>query len=90
MKLKKGFVLRDVCGDMVLVGEGLGVVDFGHLLSFNETAAWLWMEAEKKGEFTCDSLAEALYNEYNVEPEVAKRDVEKIVEKWKELKLIEL
>ena len=29
MKQKNGFVLRDVCGDKVIVGEGLGAVDFG-------------------------------------------------------------
>ena len=29
MKIKKGFVLREVCGEHVIVGEGLGAVNFG-------------------------------------------------------------
>ena len=41
MKKKEGLVLREVCGMKVIVGEGLGAVDFGSLLSVNETAAWL-------------------------------------------------
>ena len=42
MKQKEGFVLRTVCGEHVIVGEGLGTIDFGKLISLNETAAWLW------------------------------------------------
>ena len=36
MKIKKGFVLREVCGEHVIVGEGLGAVNFGKLLALNE------------------------------------------------------
>ena len=42
MKQKEGFVLRTVCGEHVIVGEGLGTIDFGKLISLNETAAWIW------------------------------------------------
>ena len=36
MKQKKGFVLRTVCGENVIVGEGLETVNFGKLISLNE------------------------------------------------------
>ena len=29
MKLKDGFVLRDVCGEKVIMGEGVGALDSG-------------------------------------------------------------
>ena len=32
MKIKKGFVLRNVCGEQVIMGEGLDAIDFGRLL----------------------------------------------------------
>jgi hypothetical protein len=89
MKLKKGFVLRDVCGDKVIVGEGLEEIDFGRLLSLNEVAAWLWEEATKLSEFTIQSLAEALCNEYNVSSELATKDVTNIVKKWQEMNMVE-
>jgi len=38
MRIKKGFVLREVCGERVIVGEGLGAINFGKLLALNETA----------------------------------------------------
>lgn len=89
MKQKKGFILRDVCGDKVIVAEGLEVLDFGQLLSLNETAAWLWEEASRQGDFTVDSLTSALCEEYNVEKELATKDVTAILTKWKDLGLTE-
>ena len=47
MKIKKGFVLRNVCGEQVIMGEGLDAIDFGRLLCLNETAAWLWNQAKE-------------------------------------------
>ena len=35
MRIKEGFVLREVCGERVIVGEGLGAINFGKLLSLN-------------------------------------------------------
>ena len=83
MKQKKGFVLRQVCGEQVIVGEGIEQIDFNKIITLNDTAAFLWKEAGK-GEFTVASLAEALVKEYDVEPERALRDVENVVAKWLE------
>ena len=89
MKIKKGFVLRDVCGEQVIMGEGIGALDFGRLLCLNETAAWLWKLAEQQGEFTVDSLAEALCGEYDVSAEQAKADVAAIVAEWQKVNVLE-
>ena len=88
MKIKEGFVLREVCGENVIVGEGLGTIDFGKLISLNETAAWLWKEALREGEFTIDSLAEALCGEYEVTPDQARKDVEQMTSKWLQLGIV--
>ena len=50
MKIKKGFVLRQVCGENVIVGEGLDAINFGRMLCLNETAAWLWQKAQESGD----------------------------------------
>ncbi|MCQ2101020.1 PqqD family protein [Fibrobacter sp. UWH1] len=88
MKIKNGFVLRDVCGEKVIMGEGLGALDFGRLLCLNDTAAFLWNEASQ-GEFTVDSLAEKLCQEYEVSEAQAKADVSAIVAQWQEVKVVE-
>jgi len=89
MKQKEGFVLRQVCGENVIVGEGLGTIDFGKLISLNETAAWLWKKAGKMGDFDIGSLTDALCEEYEVSKEKAYKDVQKMVNQWQELKIVE-
>jgi len=89
MKIKKGFVLREVCGEQVIMGEGLGALDFGKLLCLNETAAWLWNRAVDAGEFTVDGLAETLCGEYDVSPEQARADVAAIVAEWQKVGVVE-
>lgn len=89
MKQKEGFVLREVCGEKVIVGEGLAAVDFGKLISLNETAAWLWEKAASLGDFTTKQLADALCEAYDVEKKRALDDVEKLLTTWKESGLIE-
>lgn len=88
MKQKKGFVMREVCGDKVIVGEGIEQLNYNKLITLNDTAAFLWEEASK-GDFTAESLAEALGKEYEVETERALRDVKAIIAKWLEVGLIE-
>lgn len=89
MKQKKGLVLRNVCGENVIIGEGLEAIDFGRLLCLNETAAWLWQKASEMGDFTIDMLADALCEEYDVTKEQALEDVTTIVAKWQETHIVE-
>jgi hypothetical protein len=84
MKIKEGFVLRQVCGEWVVVGEGLSAINFNRLLSLNDTAAWLWQQAMEQGDFTVDSLADRLSEEYDVTTEDARRDVAELVGKWQQ------
>ena len=90
MKLKKGFVLRQVCGENVVVGEGLDAINFGKLLSLNETAAWLWQQAIDMGDFTVEALSVRLCENYDVAEEQAKADVEAIIKQWDELHLLDM
>jgi len=89
MRLKKGFVLREVCGENVIMGEGLGAINFGKLLALNETAAWLWQQAQAMGDFTIESLAEKLCEEYEVEADKAKADVAEMIAEWQQVDVVE-
>ncbi len=89
MRIKDGFALRDVCGETVIVGEGLGAVDFGKLLVLNDTAAWLWKEAKSQGDFTPQSLAQRLCEEYEVPTDIANADVAEILSKWQDINVIQ-
>jgi hypothetical protein len=89
MKIKNGFVLRQVCGDDVIVGEGLGAINFGKLLALNDSASWLWKQAQEQGDFTVDSLVEKLLEEYDVEADEARKDVVEILTEWQNIGVVE-
>lgn len=89
MRLKNGFVLREVNGKQVIMGEGLAALDFGRLVCLNDSAEWLWREAKRMGDFTVDSLAQRLFEEYEVTAEVAHQDVSEIVSEWQQMGMTE-
>jgi hypothetical protein len=89
MRIKNGFVLRQVCGEHVIMGEGLGAVNFGKLLALNETAAWLWKQAQDMGDFTAEALAERLSEEYEVTADEAKADVTEMIAEWQKVSVVE-
>ncbi len=89
MRIKKGFVLREVCGERVIIGEGLGAINFKKMLALNESAGWLWKQAQEMGEFTVESLAGKLCEEYEVEADEAKADVADIIASWRSVNVIE-
>ena len=81
MKIKDGFTLRQICGEYIVVGEGLAQVNFNKLLTLNETAAFLWKEIAGK-EFSKEDLVNLLLDNYEVSAEVASKDVDKLLETW--------
>ena len=89
MRIKKGFVLREVCGENVIIGEGLGAINFGKMLALNETAAWLWKQAQEKRDYSIEDLSSNLCEAYEVSPEAAKTDVTEIVTQWQNVDVIE-
>ena len=88
MKIKEGFTLRTMCGEHIVVGEGLSQVNFNKIISLNESAAWLWEQLQGK-EFSEETLAELLLEKYDVSQEVAQADSAKLLAQWKEQGIVE-
>lgn len=89
MKIKEGFVLRTICGQNVVSGEGTDNVNFSKLVSLNDTAAYLFKAAREMDDFTPETLADLLLSEYEVEKEVALKDAAALCDQWKEIGLID-
>ena len=88
MKAKKGFKLRDVCGEKIIVAEGIDNIDFSRIISMNESSAYLWKNIQEKT-FTTDGLVKLLLDEYEVDEATARADVDQLVQKWLEAGIIE-
>lgn len=89
MKTKKGFHLRQVCGENIMVAEGMENIDFSNIISMNESAAYLWKQVEAMPDFTADTLATLLTEEYEVDEGTALRDAQTLVNQWQEAGIIE-
>jgi len=88
MKLLDGLVLRPLCGEHIVTGEGLSRVDFSKVISLNATAAYLWEQIQGK-EFTADDLVALLTGRYEVGEERARADVDNLLASWRDAGLIE-
>lgn len=88
MKTKNGFVLRNVCGENIIVAEGMENIDFTKIISMNESSAFLWKNVEGK-DFSNETLRDLLVEEYEVDADTALKDAEGIARKWAEAGIIE-
>jgi len=90
MKAKKGFNLREVCGEQIIVAEGKENIDFSNIISMNESSAYLWKKVQQMESFTADDLAQLLTEQYEVEYEVALKDATTLAGQWVEAGIVEL
>ena len=72
MKLKDGFMLKEVAGSYIVIP--VGQIDFTAMITLNETGAFLW---ELLGE-ECDiaHLCSRMTAEYDIDEATAMRDIE--------------
>lgn len=88
MKTKEGFILREMCGENIITGEGLEHINFNKLISLNSTAAFLWNAVVGK-EFTVESMAQLLVDEYGIDMELALKDSAALSQSWIEAGITE-
>lgn len=78
MKIKKGFILRVVGGENVVVPVGELSKTFHGMINLNETGAFLWRYFSE--EHTAQEAVDALCAEYEAPREQVETDVNRFVE----------
>jgi hypothetical protein len=89
MKINEGFEVRSVCGEYMMVAMGEKNIDFSHVIAFNETSVFIWNQM-LAGKDTIDDVAKAVTEEYEVDFETARKDVETLVKQLAEYGVVEL
>lgn len=74
MKIKEGFVLREVAGNFVVLPVGQASVNLNGMLSLSESGVLLWRELEKGSDR--DALCDLLLEKYDVSRDEALSDVD--------------
>ena len=79
MKIKEGFILREVAGDVVVLPSG--DLEINAMITLNETAAFLWKAMEQ--EITREELIQASVKAYSVDEKTAAEAIDGFVEQLK-------
>ena len=79
MKIKEGFVLKNIADVTVVVPAGEVSLDFNGMVTLNDTGAFLWELL--KEERTEDELLSAMLKEYDVDEATARKGIERFVAK---------
>lgn len=87
MKIKKGFMLRNVGGKHIVVAVGEASKSFNGLIKLNDTACFLWEKLIKGSDK--DKLAKALTKEYEVDIKTAGESVDEFIKTLKEAELLD-
>lgn len=74
MRIKSGYMLNKLGNQFVVVAVGDRSKEFQGMIKLNESASFLWKQLEEGVQ--SDQLVAALQSEYEVNEEVARRDVE--------------
>lgn len=82
MKVKKGFVLRTICNEHIIVAEGKENIDFNNIISMNETATHIWNSVKDLEMFTVSDMVESILSEYEVDEQIARTDCENLAKQW--------
>ncbi|MBE6599362.1 MAG: PqqD family protein [Ruminococcaceae bacterium] len=87
MKIKEGFVLRQVASRWVVLPVGAASVNFNGMVTLNDAGVLLWRTLEKGAER--EALADALLAEYDVTREQALSDVDEFIKSLDKVNCIE-
>ena len=81
MKLKDGFVLREIANQYMAVPVGVRAKELHGLIGLNETGAFIWERFSKN--CSLDDIVKDLCEEYDVQQADALAAVQRFIEKLK-------
>ena len=88
MKIKSGFLLKEIAGSFVVVPVRQDLVHFSSMVTINETGAFLWKLLENGS--SADEMCQKLLSEYEgISKEDALNDINDFVNALKENNILE-
>ena len=82
MRVEKEFVLREIAGDYIIIPTGKTVLEFNGLVTVNEVGVLLWKMLQE--EVTFEDLVKGVLEEYDVDENTARSDIQEFLDKLTE------
>lgn len=87
MKIKDGFLLREVAGNYVVIAVGEDAVNFNSIITVNKIGAYIWNKInEGKNE---EAIADDIIGEYSIDRNTALKDIGEFINQLREAGIIE-
>ena len=87
MKIKEGFVLRNVVDEFIVMPTGDNIAKFEGAVVLNEVSAFIFKQLETP--VSRDDLLAAMLSEYDVDETTAAADLDALLEKFAEMGVLE-
>lgn len=88
MKIKEGFLLRQVAGNYVVVPVGDEAVEFNGVVTINESGKFIWDLLQE--DIEKEELLAKFIEEYSLSEEEAKEDIRVFIQTLLDNKIAEL
>ena len=86
MKIKDGFMLREVASQFMVVAIGERSKEFNGIIRLNSTGKFLWENMQE--DTTVEKLLDTMTKEYDIDEDTAKKDINNFIETLKGADLI--
>ena len=74
MKIKEGYLLRNVAGSNIVVPVGGNEVVFDVIITLNDVGGFIWTQLEQ--EISKEELLTRIVSEYDIDREIASNDMD--------------
>ena len=87
MKIKDGFILKDVAGSKIVIATGEQRLNFNGIITFNNVGADVFNLLD--GTHSTEDIVANISKKYGVDRNIVKTDIEKLIDKMRKHNLIE-
>ena len=87
MKIKSGFIAKEIAGQYVVVALGAASRVFNGIIKLNESGKFIWDKLSAEAEV--DEIVDALLTEYGIDRETAEIDVNKFIDELRGVNILE-
>ena len=87
MKIKEGFVLRNVVDEHIVMPTGDNIAKFDGAVVLNEVSAFVFKQLQNA--VSREDLLEAMLAEYDVARETAEKDLDALLESFAQMGLLD-
>ena len=86
MRIKDGYVLRQVAGNSIVIAVGEEALNFNGIITINGAGAFLWNLLSDGADK--EMLLSAMLKEYDIDEKTASDDIDEFIKKLKDAHLL--